>query len=79
MNKRIWTYAGVLAAVLVLTACASNATPAVVTQMVEGKPVVITVTPEPTENPYDENAPITVWIDQDRQPYIDAYKKANPG
>ncbi len=26
----------------------------------------------------DDNAPITVWIDQDRQPSIDAYVKANP-
>ncbi len=26
----------------------------------------------------DDNAPITVWIDQDRQPAIDAYIKANP-
>ena len=40
--------------------------------------VVVTATPEPTANPYDDKAPLTVWIDQDRQPYIDAYKKANP-
>lgn len=59
-----------------------------VTKIVEGtsvketvvveKNVVVTATPEPTQSPYEENAPITVWIDQDRQPYIDAYKKANP-
>jgi ABC-type glycerol-3-phosphate transport system substrate-binding protein len=79
MHKRIWKIAGLLAvAAVILTACGTASGPAVVTQMVEGKPVVITVTPEPTENPYDENAPITVWIDQDRQPYIDAYKEANP-
>ena len=35
-------------------------------------------TEAPAEITYDENAPITVWIDQDRQPYIDAYKEANP-
>ncbi len=35
-------------------------------------------TEAPAEITYDENAPITVWIDQDRQPYIDAYKAANP-
>ncbi len=29
-------------------------------------------------NPYDDNAPITVWIDQPRQPAIDAFLKANP-
>jgi ABC-type glycerol-3-phosphate transport system substrate-binding protein len=79
MHKRIWKIAGLLAvAAIILTACGTASGPAVVTQMVEGKPVVITVTPAPTENPYDENAPLTVWIDQDRQPYIDAYKKANP-
>jgi ABC-type glycerol-3-phosphate transport system substrate-binding protein len=53
-----------------------------VTKIVAGTPVkeevVVTATPEPTQSPYDENAPITVWIDQDRQPYIDAYKEANP-
>jgi ABC-type glycerol-3-phosphate transport system substrate-binding protein len=79
MHKRILKIGGLLAvAAVVLTACAPESTPAVVTQLVGGTPQVITVTPEPTENPYDENAPITVWIDQDRQPYIDAYKKANP-
>ncbi len=79
MQKRIWKLAGLLAvAAVILTACGTASGPAVVTQMVEGKPVVITVTLEPTANPYDENSPITVWIDQDRQPYIDAYKKANP-
>jgi ABC-type glycerol-3-phosphate transport system substrate-binding protein len=79
MHKRIWKIAGLLAvAAVILTACGTASTPAVVTQMVGGTPQVITVTPEPTENPYDENAPITVWIDQDRQPYIDAYKEANP-
>jgi ABC-type glycerol-3-phosphate transport system substrate-binding protein len=53
-----------------------------VTKVVAGTPVtekvIVTATPEPTANPYDDKAPITVWIDQDRQPYIDAYKKANP-
>ena len=81
MNKRVLKFVGVLALVLVLTACTSAATPAgpsVVTQIVNGTPQVITATTAPTLNPYDENAPITVWIDQDRQPYIDAYKKANP-
>lgn len=79
MHKSIWKIAGLLAvAAVILTACGTASTPAVVTQIVAGTPQVITVAPEPTENPYDENAPITVWIDQDRQPYIDAYKKANP-
>ncbi len=86
MFKHIWRYTGLLAVVSVLlVACAAPAAspaapaaPAVVTQIVEGTPQMITVTPAPTENPYDETAPITVWIDQDRQPYIDAYKAANP-
>jgi ABC-type glycerol-3-phosphate transport system substrate-binding protein len=53
-----------------------------VTRVVEGTPmiesVVVTTTPVPTENPYDENAPITVWIDADRQPVFDAYVEAHP-
>lgn len=73
---------------LLLTACQPPATVVVtappqvieVTKIVGGTPVteVVTAVPEPTENPYDDNAPIIVWIDQDRQPYIDAYKAANP-
>jgi ABC-type glycerol-3-phosphate transport system substrate-binding protein len=64
-----------------LAACASPATPAapaVVTQMVAGTPMVVTATPAPTQSPYNDNAPITVWIDQPRQPAIDAFIKANP-
>jgi ABC-type glycerol-3-phosphate transport system substrate-binding protein len=53
-----------------------------VTKIVAGTPVteqiMVTAPPEPTENPYDENAPITVWIDADRQPAFDAYVKAHP-
>jgi len=79
MHKRMWKIAGLLAvAAVILAACGTASTPGVVTQMVGGTPQVVTVTPAPTDNPYDENAPITVWIDQDRQPYIDAYKQANP-
>jgi multiple sugar transport system substrate-binding protein len=68
-----------------LAACAAPATQAppatvVVTQMVAGTPqvVVVTATQAPTANPYDDKAPITVWIDQPRQPAIDAFLKANP-
>lgn len=60
-----------------LVACASS-TPAAPAPAPEKVEVVVTATPEPTQSPYDENAPITVWIDQDRQPYIDAYLKAFP-
>ncbi len=53
-----------------------------VTKIVAGTPVtekvVVTATPAPTANPYDDNAPITVWIDADRQPAFDAYVKAHP-
>jgi ABC-type glycerol-3-phosphate transport system substrate-binding protein len=77
---------------VLLTACCPPAAPAEVvtvppqmvevTKIVGGTPVteqiVVTAPPQPTANPYDEDAPITVWIDQDRQPYIDAYKEANP-
>ena len=46
--------------------------------MVAGTPMVVTATPAPTQSPYNDNAPITVWIDQPRQPAIDAFLKANP-
>ncbi len=32
----------------------------------------------PAKENYDDNAPITVWIDADRQPAFDAYVKAHP-
>ncbi|MFN8455874.1 MAG: hypothetical protein U0401_14615 [Anaerolineae bacterium] len=31
-----------------------------------------------TRSPYDENAPITVWIDADASPAFDAYVAAHP-
>jgi len=69
-----------------LAACAApaTATPQTieVTKIVAGTPVteqvVVTATPQATANPYDDKAPITVWIDQPRQPAIDAFIKANP-
>ena len=67
-----------------LAACGAPATPLTieVTKIVAGTPVteqvVVTATPEATANPYDDNAPITVWIDADRQPAFDAYVKAHP-
>ena len=57
---------------------AATAAPIVVTQIVNGAPVVVTATPAATANPYDDKAPITVWIDQVRQPQFDAFVKANP-
>jgi len=39
---------------------------------------VATAAPALAQGATDDNAPITVWIDQPRQPMIDAYLKANP-
>ncbi|MCJ7717195.1 MAG: hypothetical protein MUO54_11840, partial [Anaerolineales bacterium] len=82
MFKQILKYVWLVAVIsMVLAACAKQPEaqqPEVVTQLVEGKTVIVTVTPEPTENPYDENAPITIWIDADRQPAFDAYVAAHP-
>jgi len=90
MNKSVYAFVVILALAVLLTACGSPApsAPVVVTappqivevtKVVAGTPVtekvVVTATPEPTANPYDDKAPLTVWIDQDRQPYIDAYKR----
>ena len=38
----------------------------------------VTFTPTSAQSATDDNAPITVWIDQPRQPMMDAYLKANP-
>ena len=70
MFMRIWKYVWLMVVMsMVLAACASQPPQqVVVTQIVNGAPVVVTATPAPTANPYDDNAPITVWIDADRQP-----------
>jgi len=89
MFKQIMKYVLLMAVIsVVLAACSTPAQPTQqameveVTRVVEGETitesVVITTTPEPTENPYDANAPITVWIDADRQPAFDAYVAAHP-
>jgi len=82
MSKQIWKFVLLLTVIsMALAACGSPATsaaPQVVTQIVAGTAQVVTATPQPTANPYNDNAPITVWIDQPRQPAIDAFIKANP-
>src|SRR5512140_3410191 len=59
MFKHIWKYVWLMVAMsMALAACATPpAAPAVVTEVVAGTPVVVTVTPAPTANPYDDNAP----------------------
>ena len=69
---------GMLAACAAPATQAAPATPITVTQIVAGTPIVVTATSAPTVNPYNDNAPITVWIDQPRQPALDAFLKANP-
>src|SRR5512143_3954860 len=57
-----------------------------VTKIVEGTPVVekvkeqvvVTATAAPTENPYDEKAPIKVMADSTRYPAVDLFIKAHP-
>src|SRR5438552_2170022 len=53
--------------------------PQVITQIVAGTPqtIQITTTPAPTANPYDETAPITVWIDAARKPMADLWTKTH--
>jgi len=75
--KKVVSIIFFVALIATLAACATPTAPAPVVQTVVSQQVV-TATPPPTANPYDDKAPLTVWIDQDRQPYIDAYKKANP-
>ena len=82
MSKQIWKCVLLLTVIsMALAACGSPSAPAapqVVTQIVAGTAQVVTATPQATANPYNDNAPITVWIDQPRQPAIDAYIKAHP-
>ncbi len=57
-----------------------------VTKIVEGTPVVekvkeqvvVTATSAPTENPYDEKAPIKIMADTTRAPAVDLFIKAHP-
>jgi multiple sugar transport system substrate-binding protein len=83
------TVAPVALLTLALTACGA-ATPQVVvntvvvkeTQVVNSTTIVnqetvVTATPEATVNPYDDTAPITVWIDAARKPMADLWTKTH--
>ena len=61
---------------LLLTACSAPATAQVVnqTQIVNQ---VVTATPAPTANPYNDTAPITVWIDAARKPMADLWSQTH--
>jgi multiple sugar transport system substrate-binding protein len=54
------------------------------TVIVEGKEVVkevekvVTATPEPVASPYDDNAPIKVWVDSERQRQADMFVNQFP-
>jgi ABC-type glycerol-3-phosphate transport system substrate-binding protein len=61
-----------LMAAVVLAGCSSTAAP---TATLAPGATPAAATPTPLGDP---NAPITVWIDQPRQPAIDAYVKAHP-
>jgi multiple sugar transport system substrate-binding protein len=89
--KRIMykTVAPVALLTLALTACGAS-TPQVVvntvvvkeTQVVESTTIVnqetvVTATPEATANPYDDTAPVTVWIDAARKPMADLWTKTH--
>ncbi len=54
--------------------------PVEVTRVVAGTPetIQITATPEPTVSPYDDQAPITVWIDPARKPMADLWAEKHP-
>jgi ABC-type glycerol-3-phosphate transport system substrate-binding protein len=54
--------------------------PQVITQIVAGTPqtIQVTTTPAPTVNPYNDTAPITVWIDAVRKPMADLWAKTHP-
>ncbi len=39
---------------------------------------VVTATPVPTKSPYNDTAPITVWIDAARKPMFDLWVKTHP-
>ena len=90
MKKNVWlSVLGTLVLFsMVLSACApAAATPAApqiveVTKIVEGtaviEQVIVTATPEPTVNPYDDTAPIKVMADTTRAPAIQLFLDANP-
>lgn len=92
MKRMLWIgLALLLVAAAVLSGC-GQPTPEVVTVVEtvekivekEGETVtvieetVVTATPEPTASPYDENAPIEVWVDSTRLEAMDMWKDLNP-
>jgi ABC-type glycerol-3-phosphate transport system substrate-binding protein len=46
--------------------------------VIETVETIVTATPEPTASPYDENAPIEVWVDAARMPQVEAWRAAHP-
>lgn len=80
MKTLRWSIVAFVVVAVLAAGCAGNVAPAPVsapaTQVVGQQ--AATAAPASTANSFDEKAPLVVWIDQDRQPYIDAYKKANP-
>src|SRR5688572_25301697 len=55
---------------LLAAACGPGATPAIQVS-------VVTATPEATANPYDDTAPIVVWIDAARKPMADLWSETH--
>lgn len=87
MSRSLRIASLVTVCVVLLAACGPKATPTaeqiVVTQIVAGTPEVVVVTatpapPAPTVSPYDENAPITVWVDTTRLAGAELYKTLHP-
>jgi multiple sugar transport system substrate-binding protein len=50
----------------------------VVETRIVAQTVVVTATPAPTVDPYDDRAPIEVWVDAARLPQLDAWREAYP-
>jgi multiple sugar transport system substrate-binding protein len=92
MKRILWiSLALLLVSAALLSSCAQP-TPEVITVVEtvekvvekEGETVtvveekVVTATPEPTASPYDENAPIEVWVDATRLEAMDMWAELNP-
>ncbi|MDF1513469.1 MAG: extracellular solute-binding protein [Anaerolineae bacterium] len=94
MKRVLWMSIAVLLAALVALSACGTPTPETITiietvekvvekegetvTIIETKETIVTATPEPTASPYDENAPIEVWVDAARMPEVEAWREAHP-
>lgn len=94
MKRVFWAVGALMLVLAAVLAACATPTPEVITvvetvekvvekegekvTVVETQEVVVTATPEPTVSPYDEEAPIEVWVDSTRLEAMDLWAELHP-